>query len=334
MPFQKKLPMLRQEKNRSLCCLLLAWVGFCVPLGHAEYRIEGLDDKIIDIQVPDGIYSGNGVFYGEQDYYVIAFDDATNERQPYRVTPISQRGDFRLRNDGSAQPPRWHLPFTFKWQGGTRVDGGPGAYEELRNGGTSSAYLGGLSRSDTHYSRAKIRVEVRENDLAESWRAGVYQSTITLSDASTGSISGTFTVRVRISPATLVSGLRDLDLGTWSGAGSPQAEESFCVFARSLFSPSLYNIEARGSGAGGAYVLVEPSGKAIPYQLELSVNPAGFQSATPGQIINSGAGSEEFDCRSADASKARLRIIVKESDLASARAGAYTGTLHLTVSIP
>jgi hypothetical protein len=130
-----------------------------------------------------------------------------------------------------------------------------------------------------------------------------------------------------------ISGLSDVNFGTLRPVGEARRAQSLCVFSN--LPTRGYMVAAQGSGAGGAFVLDAGSAGELPFSVEWSDQP-GVESGTaltPGQPLG-GQTSTATDatCGSGPARSASLVIVLRATDLASARAAAFSGTLTLTIA--
>ncbi len=154
----------------------------------------------------------------------------------------------------------------------------------------------------------------------------------TLGNNSTGSLDITFALGV----AGIIVDLRDFNLGNWSGSGELRDNDDLCI---GTTGTSQYIIRADGQGSGNNFVLSNGSNQ-IPYRVfwndttgtsgnfELT---SGVQSANltnpPNTFVSIGGGA--YICTGAR--DANVEVLVEESALQAAEAGAYSGILTLTM---
>ena len=137
-----------------------------------------------------------------------------------------------------------------------------------------------------------------------------------------------------------LSGLADMALGTWSGAGSMSADDNICIGRTgiSLFGTGSYRIHASGDGEPGdpAAFTLSNGFNQIHYNAFFNdaVGTAGRQQLTPGVAMTGQTGfgfwlvfNYLFGCFNENAN---ISIEVPETELTGG-AGNYTGTLTLVL---
>ena len=80
-----------------------------------------------------------------------------------------------------------------------------------------------------------------------------------------------------LSAQVLISGLSDLQLGSWSGFGDLEGSDEHCVFAR---PGGRFAIAASGTGSGGAFVLQNGPGT-LPFRVDYD-DGSGWSQLDPG----------------------------------------------------
>jgi hypothetical protein len=134
-------------------------------------------------------------------------------------------------------------------------------------------------------------------------------------------------VRIEGPDLVRVSDLDDIDLGIFPGTGDLVGEDRICVYRN---DPSTrYEVEAYGQGAASAFVLEQGTGS-LPFEVEYD-DGGGYAPVSAGRSMRaSGADTASTACGGMD--NAGVRVRVRESDLLTADAGSYAGTLTLTVA--
>lgn len=129
-----------------------------------------------------------------------------------------------------------------------------------------------------------------------------------------------------------ISGLSDLQLGTWSGSGDLEGVGDHCVLGP---RGGRYAIEATGVGSGGAFVLLNGPGS-LPFQVDYSDDGGGWSQMSPGVPLTGQRGApneNQFErCLAGQRSPQRVRVRVLAQDLGAAVAGSYDGSLTLLVT--
>jgi hypothetical protein len=128
-----------------------------------------------------------------------------------------------------------------------------------------------------------------------------------------------------------ITGLSDVAFGLIAGTGDRSISQSVCAFSDS--STRRYSVVATGSGSGGAFEL---SGAApLPYEVLWADSPGqtGGSSLIAGTAVSgfTSTASHQF-CNSGPPASASLTIVIRAAELASARSGAYSGTLQLMIA--
>ena len=153
--------------------------------------------------------------------------------------------------------------------------------------------------------------------------------TTAVTQGSLGEVSsGSFSLVVNRPAMVRISGLQDIRIDGWVG-DQVSAATDFCIHSTQDLS---YRLTASGSGGGGAFTLGH-DGYTIAYTVGFAPQPnAGFTLLEP-NLTRSFDLAEyvDPDCTAGDNS--RLRITIAAVPPATyLPAGAYTGTLTLTVS--
>lgn len=128
-----------------------------------------------------------------------------------------------------------------------------------------------------------------------------------------------------------LTGMQNLDFGLISNIQVDSSRSlNLCVFS----STAQYRVTAYGSGAGGAFALGGAAGQ-IPYVVEWSPS-AGSNSGTqlsPNSSLSAQSSSAVHKtCNRSPFYSASLIVRLRASDLASARAGDYSGSLTVIIA--
>mgnify|MGYP005840517281 CR=1 FL=1 len=231
----------------------------------------------------------------------------------------STASEYRIRPNGGGDP----LPMTVRL-----IDLRTGAGETLVPGVLSAMDKTGDTRDCPRGLNGRLEVRVDAADLASA-PAGRFDGRFELFATGVGFGSDTsgFRVRIEVPDLVRVSDLDDIDLGTYAGAGDLVGEDRICVYRN---DPSTrYEVEAQGQGAGSAFVLGQGTAS-LPFEVEYD-DGGGYAPVSAGRAMRaSGADSDSTACSGMD--NAGVRVRVRESDLLTADAGSYAGTLTLTVA--
>jgi hypothetical protein len=129
-----------------------------------------------------------------------------------------------------------------------------------------------------------------------------------------------------------LTGLSDVSFGLIAGTADQTASQSICAYSSS--NTNGYSVSAIGSGGGGAFELLAG---ATPLQYDVLWSDASNQ--TSGVALTAGTTRSGFisnasqqTCNSGPSSSASLTVIIRSATLMSARAGAYSGRLQITIA--
>lgn len=152
-----------------------------------------------------------------------------------------------------------------------------------------------------------------------------------------GSSTGSVDIDLILGFRARISGLADMNLGTWSGAGSMTADDNICIGVN--YFGGGYRIRASGDGEPGdpsAFTLTNGASQ-IKYDAFFNDQPDAGAGRVPltGGVTLTGQSAANlprlfnyfFGCV---ANNANISIEVPESELAGST-GSYNGTLTLTL---
>lgn len=153
--------------------------------------------------------------------------------------------------------------------------------------------------------------------------AGAQTTNGTLGATSTGRVA----IRMFSRNAVQITGLDDVDLGTWSGSGRLEAFEFACVYSSNF----TYRVTATSAnGQGALFRLKNQNGDMVPYrvdwrdtfyrQRQLRHNQTSVLFFALTFLRTCGGGSNT-----------RIRIRIAEADLGNAPSGNYADTLTLLI---
>jgi len=157
---------------------------------------------------------------------------------------------------------------------------------------------------------------------------GTFEGDFSLFAQRFGSDADSFRLRIRIPGLVQISDFDDIFLGDFGGAGDMTGSDTLCVYRND--PAARYEVEARGQGAGDAFVLAQ-GGDEIPFEVDFD-DGTGFASMTAGGAALAAEGADTASTTCGGINNATVRVTVREADLAAASGGAYTGALTLTVA--
>ena len=129
-----------------------------------------------------------------------------------------------------------------------------------------------------------------------------------------------------------ITGLQDVQFGTFGLGGDSVQSQSLCVFSSTRIA--AYSVIALGTGPSSAFTLESDAG-----DIAFDVLWSEATGQTFGSELTAGQPSQAFTsaathhaCNNGPLTSASLIIRVREAEIASARAGNYSGSLTLIVS--
>lgn len=143
--------------------------------------------------------------------------------------------------------------------------------------------------------------------------------------------SGSFQVSLTIPDRVQVSGLQDINFGTFV-SGDFDTNYPLCVYSNT--PTARYGITITGDGAGGAYTLTNGT-DTIPYQVfwnETAGTTVGELVLTAGTKLGnrSNANQVSYTCATGGDS-ANLRVWIQDANMRGITNGTYTGTMTIFV---
>ncbi|MEE4298418.1 MAG: hypothetical protein V2J24_03155 [Pseudomonadales bacterium] len=299
--------------------LLLAVVSTNVS---ASLLIENIPDIDLGTWTPGmGPVSVTQDFCVESNFLFFAAVDWAG-----RLTDLSgasTAGQFRLGNASGTSA----VGFTARL-----VDLVTNASEELQPGVLTPMDQTGAFRNCPNGINARLEFSFEARDL-EGAGAGAYEGDFEFYAFGQNNFprpqdgTDTFRLRIRVPELVQVSDLDDIALGAYGGFGDLSGTDSVCVYRND--AAAAYEVQAHGQGAGNAFVL-EQGASSVPFEVEFD-DGTGYAPLSAGEARAAG-GADSASTSCGGAANAALRVTVRETDLASADAGAYAGTLTLTVA--
>jgi hypothetical protein len=120
-----------------------------------------------------------------------------------------------------------------------------------------------------------------------------------------------------------ISGVGDLNLGTWMGSGNLNSQDTLCVYN---LGNANYKIRATGSGAASAFTMAG-GGNDLAYEVYFQDSGAFVQLTSGSYSDFTDANTVADDCGGVD--NATLKVVATSAALSSVPAGNYSGTLTL-----
>lgn len=143
---------------------------------------------------------------------------------------------------------------------------------------------------------------------------------------------GEFSVFLQVLDSVRISGLEDIDLGSFGGSdtGDVEGEASFCVYVNGQGSYRLTPTSANGKKS----FVMAGDGNEIEYTLKLAGTADGASVAAPavhGSASNDFIGSQFLNCEDTG-DNAQVRIEVAEQEIRQAATGNYSDTITLLLN--
>jgi spore coat protein U-like protein len=145
-------------------------------------------------------------------------------------------------------------------------------------------------------------------------------------------VSG-FAVSAAHAQKVSIDDLSDVTFGTLSDLSIDAiSAQNICVFSGS--KTDGYNVTAVGGGAGGAFTL-SSGGQSLGYEVQWNSGTgqsSGFQLAPNVPLTGQVAAGAKQSCKNGPISTATLIVVLRSAALSRTTAGAYSGTLSLTIA--
>lgn len=131
---------------------------------------------------------------------------------------------------------------------------------------------------------------------------------------------------------TRVTGLNDFSFGTWSG-GDLSANDDLCI---GLYGANQYRVRATGDGDGidiNAFALTNGI-DFLPYRVfynDQTGTSGQVELSTSSSLLGQNAANSFFNLFSCSNQNANIGLLIENASLAATGAGAYAGTLTLTL---
>ena len=158
--------------------------------------------------------------------------------------------------------------------------------------------------------------------------AGLYEGEFLFYAERFGNDTDRFRLRIRIPELVQISDLDDIPLGLYGGSGDMTGTDSVCVYRND--AAGAYEVQAFGQGASSAFVL-EQATDSVPFEVEYD-DGNGFASLSAGGAPVSAGNADTNSTACGGFGNATVRVTVRGAALANADAGAYSGTLTLSVA--
>ena len=146
----------------------------------------------------------------------------------------------------------------------------------------------------------------------------------------TTSTGDTF-ITLGVSNLVRITGISDLNFGTYDGNGNFSRDDDVCVWTNQ--TGGNYKVLAQGDGASHAFT-VSAGADPLPYAVRWNnaTGTSGNSALTADTIsgVFSGASTTSSICAGGDT--ANFQVVFSSSNLLGARPGVYTGVLTLVIS--
>jgi hypothetical protein len=309
-------------KNTNLKFFLFVASLFFFQLSFGAIYIDNLQNYRFGNLTPDTDYSqtGQGCVYVDNDdnsYYVTITGDTTGGN------------NFVLRSGND------FLPIKVEWQ----AVPGSGNYVELNNGIQSHEFLSASRQVNCGGGTDfYLRITISQQDIGQA-AAGNYSGNlkIKVQSVKTGAVAyGATSILAPGSTSVRIFGLvaaGDIAFGTISPATTVDSPtRNFCVAAN---APRNYQVRGSANASGlGAFVLINGANN-LPYTVTwyTAINYGGTAYALTAGVYTAtigGAGNNFATCGAAQRNVS-VKVTLTNTNMLAVPAGAYSGTLYLTV---
>lgn len=145
-----------------------------------------------------------------------------------------------------------------------------------------------------------------------------------------GLIAGLAAASAAQGQAVQVSGLSDIAFGTINSFAADRTQsQSICAYSGVL--GGRYTVGAVGSGAGGAFTLANGTAR-LPYEVQWSTSSGQTSGTNLVAGVPLAGQTMLLSCPILQTTNASLIVILRATDLSTATAGAYTGTLTIILA--
>jgi len=210
------------------------------------------------------------------------------------------------------------------------------SYEQfIENSFESQSHLGQFKQCVLYGDNSEFKFEITGAELA-SKNSGTFQGNFKLHGLGGSSFNkhkhDNFNVSITVDstqPQVRITGMDDIDFGQFSGAGSLQINERFCVYA----SDGNYNISVSSSsqdGSGNFYLPKAAGGVSIPISLYFIDSGSGSGNTQVFNAAISGVGDASSETCSGT-NNATLTFSMDEQSLRNASSGNYLETFTLLI---
>lgn len=138
-------------------------------------------------------------------------------------------------------------------------------------------------------------------------------------------------ISLGVSNLVRISGIADLNFGTFGGSGNSSRDDDVCVWTNQ--SGGSYKVTAQGDGTLHAFT-VTAGGDPLPYSVRWNntTGTSGNSALTADTISGAFTGASTTSSTCAGGATANFQVIFSSADLLSARPGTYAGVLTFIVS--
>ena len=181
---------------------------------------------------------------------------------------------------------------------------------------------------------SELQMMIPNSELAKA-RAGRFHGKFRVGVI--GGRSGTATKRkniefsINISQSVRISGLDNINLGTWAGRGDIVDKESFCIYSNN--SSAGYNVTVSSpqqDGTGNFRLANAGQTQFIAYKLLFSDRVGGAGTVVTNTSISSNGNNSSLIC--GGRANAELTVKLSEINLRPARSNSYSDTITLLIA--
>ena len=208
------------------------------------------------------------------------------------------------------------------------------ARQSLSDDVSDSHFHNGQLKKCRHGDNSELQMRIPNSELAKA-RAGRFYGKFSV--VVSGGRSGTATkwknikFSINISQSVRISGLDNINLGTWTGRGDIVDKESFCIYSNN--SSAGYNVTVSSpqqDGTGNFRLANAGQTQFIAYKLLFSDRVGGAGTVVTNTSISSNGNNSSLIC--GGRANAELTVKLSEINLRPARSNSYSDTITLLIA--
>lgn len=144
--------------------------------------------------------------------------------------------------------------------------------------------------------------------------------------------TGDTSISLSISNLVRITGIADLNFGTYDGAGNLSRDDDVCIWTN--HNSGAYKVLAQGDGDDQSFTVKTGSGQTIAYAVRWNdtMGTLGNEALTADTLSSEFSGASTTSSTCGGGSTANFQVTFLQNDLLSARPGVYSGVLTFVIS--